>query len=629
MESSRLVFAVLPDTQYYSEGAPYIFDSQTTWLANNSHLLRDAFILHLGDIVQKPTVESQWIAGSEAIAILEQDGIHYTVAPGNHDVVNEDYDDKRNSQQELYLQYFSSARASMMPTFGGRDVLGYSEFHTITRNGMEFLIMSLDWRASAGTIAWARAVLDDYSTTPTILMSHEFLAPVVDPPGGAAQTSYGRDLWDQLIKTNNEVFLVICGHISASRYRIDQNDYGNDVVQILVNYQNMHAGGNGYMRLIEFDFWNSTMEHLTFSPSVMELYKDQGRNALGPNDIVELTDPSDKFVVEFDFVTRFREIKARVPDKWANDTSLLDSVRYQIATVPSPPTGLWPEPSGPGDFVFVEETLAHWRFDGNFSDGEPLAPTHVIQDLTGFGNDMYRSDVGISQADYLTWSNNHHRLSASPGSVCFSNPNRSSGGFLTTLAGAPLSSEVLHRGFTIEAFAQLAPTWDDAQHRWTGIVSRTNAGKDAGKTEGDVNEPLALLGFSPWREAQFASFPDNLNGIVTSWSSPLKKDRWHHVAAVNDGHATRLYIDGYPARRDPVHNAKINGISKGMEINDTGWSIGSTTYDNRRRVFGGCIGEVRIVARALEPQEFLIARDNALSRPTMMLVPRDVYPVFW
>ena len=68
MESSRLVFAVLPDTQYYSEGAPYLFDSQTSWLANNSHLMGDPFILHLGDVVQAPNVESQWVAGSEAMA---------------------------------------------------------------------------------------------------------------------------------------------------------------------------------------------------------------------------------------------------------------------------------------------------------------------------------------------------------------------------------------------------------------------------------------------------------------------------------------------------------------------------------------------------------------------------------
>ena len=187
---------------------------------------------------------------------------------------------------------------------------------------------------------------------------------------------------------------------------------------------------------------------------------------------------------------------------------------------------------------------------------------------------------------------------------------------MTTLEAAPLSSKVFRQGFTIEAFAKLAPLWDNLQHRWTGIVSRTNSGKDAGKTEGDVNEPLAVLGFSPWGEVQFASFPDNLNDIVTSWSSPMNKDRWYHLAAVNDGHATRLYIDRYPARRDPVHNAKINGISvisKGTKINDTGWSIGSTTYDDRRKVFGGCIGEVRMVARALAPQEFLIARANAQS----------------
>ena len=56
---------------------------------------------------------------------------------------------------------------------------------------------------------------------------------------------------------------------------------------------------------------------------------------LVPNDIVELTDTADKFVVEFDFVKRFREMNVTVPDKWANATSLLDPVRSQIATIPT------------------------------------------------------------------------------------------------------------------------------------------------------------------------------------------------------------------------------------------------------------------------------------------------------
>jgi hypothetical protein len=126
------------------------------------------------------------------------------------------------------------------------------------------------------------------------------------------------------------------------------------------------------------------------------------------------------------------------------------------------------------------------------------------------------------------------------------------------------------------------------------------------------------LGVSPLREIQFASFPLNLNGIATSWSSPLDVNVWYHLAAVNDGNATRLYVDGFQTRRDPIHEPMLNGIAKPTTENDTaaaaastsneGWSIGSTTYGDRRKVFGGCIGEVRIVSRALKPEEFLLAR---------------------
>lgn len=426
--------------------------------------------------------------------------------------------------------------------------------------------------------------------------------------------------------------MVICGHVSATRRRIDTNDFGHNISQFLVNYQSLHAGGNGYLRLIELDFvFNATMRHMTFSPFVLDLYKKKGENALGPHDHVAIVDENNYFTLPLDLsAQRFPDLYTAVPTdavpienwEWHNNetvflaTSLLDRVWTEIEAVPDPQnvSSIWQLPTHPEDYPWIDETLAHWRFDNDKGNGTALTYMDVIEDVTGLGNDMLvKSASTLLDVEYLTWSQDHHPLSSSSGSICFSNPLREVGSYLTTVADAPISSsdQVFRNGFTVEAFVKLSPSWDNLRHRWSGVVSRANAGRDAGKAGGDVNEPLAVLGVSPSREIQFASYPDNLDGIVTAWSSPLETDKFYHLAVVNNGEGTRMYIDGFRARRDPLHESQIIGIA-GVSPDGTstnkGWSIGSSTYSDRRKVFGGCIGEVRLVGRALAPSEFLIAR---------------------
>ena len=42
---------VLPDTQYYSESFPAVFDNQTQWIADNIEQMNIVFVTHLGDVV--------------------------------------------------------------------------------------------------------------------------------------------------------------------------------------------------------------------------------------------------------------------------------------------------------------------------------------------------------------------------------------------------------------------------------------------------------------------------------------------------------------------------------------------------------------------------------------------------
>ncbi len=72
---------VLPDTQYYSEGYPSIFDSQTQWIIENKESLNIVFVTHLGDIVDHWWVPEEFENANNSLSKLDGN-VPYGVLPG-------------------------------------------------------------------------------------------------------------------------------------------------------------------------------------------------------------------------------------------------------------------------------------------------------------------------------------------------------------------------------------------------------------------------------------------------------------------------------------------------------------------------------------------------------------------
>ncbi len=90
------------------------------------------------------------------------------------------------------------------------------------------------------------------------------------------------------------------------------------------------------------------------------------------------------------------------------------------------------------------------------------------------------------------------------------------------------------------------------------------------------------------------------------WSGEIVNyTEWVHLAVVGDpstGIAT-LYVDGVPMLRNA---GGVSGLA-----HDAGlpWLMGAGTYGGvRDSGFVGCIGETRVVDRAIGPEEWLTAR---------------------
>jgi hypothetical protein len=568
--SPRFTLVVMPDTQYLFDADrvhPAPLDASLRWILDHAEDENIVFLSHLGDLTENG-LASDFAAIGRSFGVLDRAGAAYSVLAGNHDI-NSGTDDQRGDTP--YLQTFGPKRFARADSFGGASPDGYNTWHRFTAGDRQWIVLALDWRPSAAGIAWAQSVIDRHPRTPVILTTHEIA--FAEDSGEAHLSDHGRDLWDQLIARNDQIFLTLNGHFWPPGRTVLRNNAGHDVHVHLTNYQDRYYGGSAMIRLYRFDLARKTIDVETFSPYFRGM-PAQRRNELAALE-VELTGPVNRFNVDIDFAARFNGFDP----------------------VPLPPPL-------PARAVLVPGTLAYWRFDDGQPAGTPVPDGATVRDLSGNGNDLARVTVG-GGPDVLVHSAEHHVDQPAHASLFFGgakNPAR--GAYLRTADAAPLNRLTLARGYTVEAFIKLPPDFGD-EHAWCGILTRMGTGGDAGKTGDDPLEPAGTLNLGGGGTLQWAVFPTNQNRIVTNWGHQLPMGVWWHVAVVNDGTHSTMYVDGCPVVRNPSTPAA--GIATANRF----WILGGYHYDNAfEQTYYGWLGDVRIVGRPLPVDQFMTVRST-------------------
>jgi hypothetical protein len=106
-------------------------------------------------------------------------------------------------------------------------------------------------------------------------------------------------IWQKFICKNDQIFMVLSGHNfdwasdTAETLRVDLNQAGHPVYQFCIDYQyrnSLHSeprpngGGDGWMRLVEFDIDRGLIQQITYSPALRQYETDHNSSYAIPVD---------------------------------------------------------------------------------------------------------------------------------------------------------------------------------------------------------------------------------------------------------------------------------------------------------------------------------------------------------
>lgn len=196
----------------------------------------------------------------EGYRLIGDAGIPFGVPPGNHDydawwaveIPGDTSDPPRPQSHVGGLSNFRMAFGSDTEFFRDKDWYvsafegGGSSAQVFDAGGYRFLHLAFEMHAGDDVIAWARGVIDDYAGLPTIISTHDYLNP-----RGERQPSPGMDLalvdpghhnsseevWREFVSQTDQIVMILSGHQPGQALRIDRNDFGHEVYQILADFQ--------------------------------------------------------------------------------------------------------------------------------------------------------------------------------------------------------------------------------------------------------------------------------------------------------------------------------------------------------------------------------------------------------
>lgn len=268
-ESSEYI-AIFGDIQYLTNVADiFIYQYSCDWiLAQKNAGMNINSVLHTGDVTQKNEIYS-WKSFYNATYELAKE-IPYISAIGDHDYTWDDagvIHDRYSTHFNEYVTFPLTKQKIVAWYEKGRMENIVVENHI---HGMPIFFLVLEFGPRKEVVDWANEYVKNHPDIRFILINHEYL----EAGGGRrsnglkcnlrlkdTNTTYTTptQLWNQLIKNNNNILCVLCGHVgSLYAYTLEKNDYGREVPQIEHNIQSSAYRYDYWLMLWEFPVDNDS-----------------------------------------------------------------------------------------------------------------------------------------------------------------------------------------------------------------------------------------------------------------------------------------------------------------------------------------------------------------------------------
>lgn len=232
-KKSDYSFVVLPDPQNIVELNKELYLEMMKWIKDNKENYNIKAVFHMGDIVNKNTVE-QWKTAKKGFDYINESNIPFIPMLGNHDSV------------EMFNEYVKYDDYKDKPYFGGSYKKGILEhfYWFVSANNREYLVLSLGWGPSQEVLNWFSDVIERNKNKNVIIASHALMhrnGKPLQKDHMFSITSYegyennpeGFEIWEHFKKHDN-VILTLSGHISTSDISIYTE---NEVPSLLFDNQ--------------------------------------------------------------------------------------------------------------------------------------------------------------------------------------------------------------------------------------------------------------------------------------------------------------------------------------------------------------------------------------------------------
>jgi carboxypeptidase family protein/calcineurin-like phosphoesterase family protein/Big-like domain-containing protein len=272
---------VLPDPQNETQYFPQVLNSQTKWIVNNQKALNIQMVLTEGDNINDGASTAQLQNLDAAFRLLENAGVPYLLAIGNHDYNG--FNPKASRNLSGFNQWFGPGRFSGKAYFKGNFPAdsNANSYAVLTINGQQYLFLTLEYRPTSASLDWAESILAANPDKEVIVVDHSFVLKnnkredLCDDQDMPASNATGQAVWMRLRKYKNLV-MFLSGHFTggSGARRADLGDNGNLVNQLFANYQDYANGGNGWLRVITFHPATNSISVQTYSPSLNQYMTD-------------------------------------------------------------------------------------------------------------------------------------------------------------------------------------------------------------------------------------------------------------------------------------------------------------------------------------------------------------------